>query len=300
MDIQTYRAFEGPAWRWRIAERIAQAERPSPLQGEDEMIDLAIEFARNPDPDKYGTIAQAAELWKNTGIVHLLKILLLGECPVDEIATRMTTSAEVIETFESLFFNISSSRSATGWINSHVVFPEQERGRHDLASRYVMAFYGGPVVARMIADATPNLPWNEGMRIQEFELQWSLKVREALTKPMGDPHEIIKLWLDHQIAMEKIQLQKKRLEQQCVEADRRHKVQQYRQEQSQKKEERRAARERQRTTERELKRTGEQRIREHMERKYLKNKEAARTRTTTSPLAKLRWRKGPRFRRKSA
>jgi hypothetical protein len=45
-----------------------------------------------------------------------LKILIMADCPRDEIAQRYGVAAEVVEACEELFYDVRAAREAIDWI----------------------------------------------------------------------------------------------------------------------------------------------------------------------------------------
>ena len=175
----------------------------------------------------YPNIAAAEAINADEAKTRLLKIAVLGEIDVPEIAQQLSLDAAVVETWEKLFFNVRGLRSAFGWIDPHVIRPELAAGRADLAARLRMVCAVGPLGAQVILRADTRLPIDESQRLFERQLKLHLKFDAAMELTLDTPKNQIFFLRRHMALMQeekRLELAREKLEKKCVEAINRHKL----------------------------------------------------------------------------
>lgn len=283
------RSAKGPSWRWQTALSLHECQTPKVPRGIDATIKEALAFLRTRDESSH--IARAFELWNHEPKQESLKLMALGGYSPTEIAQQLGAKPQVIERCLELFFDIEPLRHAKAWIRAHIIAPEESGGDFMRAVRYRLAYVGGREITRMLLVDQADLPFDRGDQLFNRGLRWELKIQEALAMPTEDPIKLIKLWLDYKKAMARIELEKKRLELQCQEAERKHEVRLYQQEKAKSKAKAEEQKVRQRRELAQQKQAALEFQRHQFAERILAEKEDAKVRLAASPLAQLTWRR---------
>lgn len=143
-----------------------------------------------------------------------LRILVLANCPRDEIAARLQIDEQIVAVIEDLFFDIRWALDASSWIVCRVIIPEMQTGAWDASAKFRLAYYGGPVMARAILDARVRVPFDGADRLFDREVLLHVKLQEA---PLGDRErmEFLKFYLDFDIKRQRLELDKKKFAYKC-------------------------------------------------------------------------------------
>lgn len=303
-----YRGSEGPAWRWKLAlaapsrSYLRTREHVDPLTRAAHAYVLlrrrdtaAAEEARRQYPE----IAAAERLVEDPAQSDVLKLLTLAGCERTEIAARTALEARVVETWEQLFFDVRPMREAVGWIQTHVIRPEQDAGREAQAARLKLAWSLGPAGAQAVLDADTRFPVTAAQQHFDRSLKLHLKFQEAIALPLATPQDqmrFVKFYADLNLAERRLQLEERKLHARCIEAQRRHELAEMRREEARQRQERRAAKqaERVKRADRRMQQKREQALRREEEALLQQaqlgaEQRAARERAAASPLARLRW-----------
>jgi hypothetical protein len=275
--------MSGPDSRWHDAQQLADAAATAMKQRVWKRLDAAtreaVDYIRRckqgPEAKAlaaktYPAIAAAQAAWDDPQIRTELKILILANCPADEIARVTGIAPEAEHAVEQLFFDVRTSRSAPGWIQRTAIEPEAEAGNGELASKLRLAFLAGPIAARLILTPDAQLPLNSAHRLLHRQMRLHLKATQALAMPLDTPvkkERCLKQFNDLNLAEQRIRLAQQRLQYRCAETLRQLEVARCRAERQARREQARAARRQE-----ELARAKER-------------QECA----ATSPLAQLRW-----------
>jgi hypothetical protein len=224
------RSMVGPAWRSKQAERLARKDGPLPRAESDDLTRRTAEYLRvcrsGPDgesraAEKYPDVAAAIRLWNNVAMAEQLRILVLANISIKEIAARLQIDEHIIMIAEQLFFDVRWALHASGWVVCQVIIPEIQAGAFDMAAKLRVAFFGGPVMARAILDARVRLPDNDADRLFDREVLLQLKLQEALEAPLGDGErtEFLKLVLQYDINRRRLELDRKKFAYECEHAE---------------------------------------------------------------------------------
>jgi hypothetical protein len=300
---------EGPAWRWRRAERIARTAREDPagLLGlpADDWIREAVAYLRccHASPDgparaqaRHPWIAAAQALWDSTVKRAELKILIIADCSRDEIAQRSGVAGEAVDACEQFFYDVRAARDAVDWIARSVIEPEARGGDGSLASRLKLAFGAGPVAAKMILESDCRPLVGPGARLFDKRLQLHLKLDQALAMPLdtlGGSARFLHVALAFQTAEQRLALQTRSLQQRCEETVRRSECARRKRELSEHRYERWQVQRAQREEQRHCRRVRAEQAVLQRQRERLARQQAAQRRAAACPLAQLRWRSVP-------
>ena len=304
--IQSERFRGGPRWRWKLAEKATEHAlwKRTAQQDPDvsELVDYLQKCRCGPkgkaEAEKlYPQIAAAELLDADPATRDPLRILVLGDCPVAEIAVRFEVPDEIIATWERVFFDVRDRRAATGWIFAQVIRPALDAGDRRLAVELKTALAGGPVAAQAVLDLPAIVPLERAERLINRDLALGLKLKEALEFRFAEPKEAMRFarfHMEYTQKEERLKLDKKRFAQHCEEAQRRYELGVARREDATARRHERAAeraRKAQEKTRRRqaLRELAELSVREHQERE-LADRRAREARIASSPLAKLKWR----------
>ena len=238
----------------------------------------------------------AERLEADPAVRGALDVLVLGGCPVGEIAIRFEVPDRVPQTWECLFFDVRDRRKATGWIFSHVIRPTLDAGDRCLAVQLKTALAGGPVAARAVLDVPHVLPLDRAERLLNRELALELKFKEALTFEFTEPKEALrfmKMALENRRREERLKLDEKRFRQRCEEAERKFELALARREDATARRHERAAQRARKARDKArrawaLRELAKLSAREHQERE-LAERRAREARIASSPLAQLKW-----------
>lgn len=215
----------GPAFRWKIAKRLANSQRLVRSQQTDEQTQHASnylrmyrEVGREPAGRKYPTLAAACGLAENEQSFQTLKLSILGGLPRAEVAARLVAEQQVIDVAEALFFDIRGLSQASGWMNCHIFVPEARFGSKELAAKMKLAHYGGLVVARALLDGKDKLPLEEAQQIIDQELQLHAKLQAALEFDMDaqSAGQFLKVFLEYDLQRKKLQFEREKFQVECA------------------------------------------------------------------------------------
>ena len=102
---------------------------------------------------KYPRLAAAESAWADPVLQQKLKVLLLADCQVDEIAWLTKLDPEVVTLVEELWYDVRGSRRASRWVRHHIIGPEEDAGNIELAARLKFALVAGAASARVALEA---------------------------------------------------------------------------------------------------------------------------------------------------
>jgi hypothetical protein len=182
MAFESMQRFQhGTDWRWKLAQRGAAGGVSDVLLDADGLVKGAMDYIgllAQGDGEgflaawRYPHLHAALGLWNNPLLQTRLKILVLGDCPLGEIAVRVGLDEETVETAEALFFDARGQLQACDWVLCAVIMKEERDGTTDLATHLRMAFFGGPLVAQ--------------------SLLLHAKAQQALAVPLRDQKNVLK------------------------------------------------------------------------------------------------------------
>lgn len=306
---QARRNVRGPAWRFDLAESL-QPQSPFSRQARRllQQYDVHVQHAhayvnlgrRGADgcqqaSEKFPTIA-AEKLNQNHALCAQTKLLVLGDCPLPEVAESLQIDEQVVEVWEKLFFDIRESREAIGWIFAHIIRPEQNSGNGSVASRFKLAYLGGPAGARALLDAETRAPLTAAEQLFDRSLKLDLKLDEAVTAPFGsgrDKFRFINNSLNMQLAGQRLEVERQKLAARCDDALRKHELAKLRlvtaADRQRRQEEERARKAQQRNQQQQEIAEAREEQRRLRGEALLAEQQAARARAAASPLARLTW-----------
>lgn len=299
---QMYHSLDGPSWRWKLAARLADLGSRRLACIADRIVKQAVLFISlllgDDDAtlaaESFPEIAAAKSLWDNPETRQRFIILTLGDCPRDLIAERLGVTLEIVECLELLFFDVRDCRHAKDWINAHVIRAESMSGAYDVAIKYRMAFYGGPVIAQAILDA--RVPLDEVERIDNQKSLLYMKAIEALEIPLKDSKsalQLLKITVDYTCNMKKLELADEKFRHKCEQDIRKIELAKRRLEVAAEREKAQAEWQRGQASEREQKKQEKAKLLEIRtqlrQERFLVEERAAMERAAKSPLAKLSW-----------
>lgn len=192
-----------------------------------------------------GLVAAAKALSEDLEVGNQLKVLVLGDCPTQEIADRFGFMAEVVAAWESLFFDVRFARQATTWILDNVITPEQQRGNGDLAARMKFAHAGGPVAAKTLLDAEGRVALKQGVDLFNKKIQLHLKFDQAQQLSLETDRDKMFFIRRHGELLyreQRLRIEEQKLEQRCQKAFHKQKVAEARLELAREREQARAER----------------------------------------------------------
>jgi hypothetical protein len=302
------RGRDGPIWRWKLAGTLGGTNSRRLLRLADPIVLEARDYLRRRDrgPEqaakastKYPRIAAAEQLSKDSAACDTLKVLVLGNCPPQEIGERLQLPVDTLLVWEELFFDVRAARHAVSWVHGNVILPEFKCGNGALAVRMQLAFAAGPVGARAALDAEARAPLDEAEQLVQQKLRLYLLFQQAIQMPLDterDKFRIIKLHLDLLGREQRLRLAERKLEQRSGEALASQKAAEARLEFAREREEHRAQERARRAAEREQRRE-EIRLQALRRQAHLvarqqrreDRKRAAKERAAGSLLAQLHW-----------
>lgn len=166
--------FRRPAWRWnRAAYLSADKTRPACPEVDDEWVTSAVAHLdaercgtgsgiNRPMPQDF-TLDDAIRLRDDalaTVRWRLESLVLAGE-PVEAIAQQCRLTIAVVETYESLFFDVRAGLAAPDWIATQVLdgmVPERLRQAAPGSLWRVAGYYGGCAVLEVVIAVTMGWP----------------------------------------------------------------------------------------------------------------------------------------------
>ncbi len=290
-----------PAWRSALAEKLATgAGNPG-----GELLDAAVQdasaylrlVAEADDGPK-----RAAKRFPATAAVYCLhgdaeaagklKILSVAPCGLRQIATQMRLDPSVVDAWRRLFFDLPR-RPHPGWVDDHVVVPEENAGNHQLAAQLRLAAAVGPVAAVAILVAPHRVPLKEGATLFKLKCSTHARETEAVLGVMSTFAGNFKSVSANLKRQQRVRREERCLAERCNKILQRAELARFRREVSADRANRRAEKTKAKQEERELWSEGNQRMREFKRlpawRRYVLEQEAAEARAAASPLAQLRW-----------
>jgi hypothetical protein len=230
------RSQDGPSWRWNLAGEEIHGRPGSCLRRFGQSV-LDVHHYRtlsdhSPIGRKqalalYPSIAAAEDLNGDVAKTGLIKVGVLGELPLDEISRQLKVDVTVLKMWEMMFYDIRGLRSASAWINTHVILPELEAGRADLAARLRFVSAVGTRAAEAILKADTRLPIAEGQRLFERQLKLHLKFEAAAEMTPNDNRSRLFFMRQHGMLIfekKRLEFAREKLGKKCVEALDRHKL----------------------------------------------------------------------------
>jgi hypothetical protein len=295
---QSLRARSGPAWRWQQAHSWAQRPHLGQPHVQDPEIHAAATFLTGSDPrddtvrtaQRLAPVGAAQQLEANLPLAANGKILVIGNCPLPEVAGLLDLPEETVQTWEALFFDVRPALPAVDWIFSRVIQAERAAGKQALAAQLKLAYAGGPVAARALLRSGKGLPMAAAEAWFDRKLRLHLRVDQALVMAAAaDPFALVQHHSLVLVQEKKLELARLKLQERCRAALARDESARQRQ---QCQEERRcqqvAARNGRRTArEQALQRLAQRRL----ERLHAERQQALAQRLT-GPLAQLGWATG--------
>lgn len=232
-------SLEGPDFRWKLADKHHTLPRNNELwTWVDEPTRQAMEYLRMmrrenhaslPAQGKFPLVAAATELLRNKKAAETFKLSILGNLPQAEISSRLNIDQTTIETAEMLFFDIRGKREATSWMTCRVFVPVAKGGDVDLAVNMRLAFFGGPVMARVVLDARHNLPAEDAQRLVDQQMLLHGKLQAALDFSLneGTCSQFIKLFLDYDLAKRRLEFAREKFQHKCELSRRQHEAERH-------------------------------------------------------------------------
>jgi hypothetical protein len=224
-----YRLFQGPAWRWKLAEKIAARSGKRWPGYIDWQVREAADYRRAlaagcgagaKTPGRFAVIDSAKKLAADPKLGSQCKILVLAGCPRAEVVSRLQVPPDVERTWEELFFDVRTALEATDWIFLHVIRPEQAHGLPSLASKMKLAYIAGPVAAQAVLDLDNRIPLTAGERLFDRKLRLHLKADEAADMVISSATEALrfyKVYAALHLGELRIRLETAKLQQRCRE-----------------------------------------------------------------------------------
>ncbi len=221
----------GPLWRVRIA-----LELPSGLPGRQRNQDpLILRYHRfrqllgeeitvdEEERCQYRTFYAAEQLNEEVVRTNQIKLALLARLPRDEIAQRVAVHPEVLDLWQSLFFDIEGTHNASDWLYAYVVAPVITAGELELATHMKAAIGGGPIVGRAILDMIAMIPGTDAEREAHRQLKLYLKGEAALDYPLSDNTalKLVRVTCNEKARSERLRFDREKLEVRRAEVQRR-------------------------------------------------------------------------------
>jgi hypothetical protein len=228
MAFELLQRFQhGPEWRWKLAQRGAAGSVPGILLAADDLIKQATDYlgllaeghgggflAMRSHPQVHAAVG----LWNDPLLQTRLKILALGGCPMAEIATRLGLDETTVTTATALFFDVIGQLQARDWVLCTAITKEERDGNTDLAAHLRMAYFGGPLVAQTIVDASERLPVVEADRLYDQSLLLHMKAQQATAVPLRGEKNVVKflqLFLEYKYKTAKLDLACEKFRHRC-------------------------------------------------------------------------------------
>jgi hypothetical protein len=216
------RLFRGPAWRWESGLEAANSGRPPKQAAGDRAVIRAADFCRRRDRgqagavdarQKYPDIAAAEAAWNEPTIRERLQLLVLGDVPADEIATRLDLRSDVVQAIEDLYFDVRPALSAAGWVLLKVINASAVDGDKRFAARMKLAYFGGPHAARALLDADDLLPTDAAERLSFAAVALAIKAQEVFEMPVPPDQQVefVKAFADIHLAEQQLALDRDKL-----------------------------------------------------------------------------------------
>lgn len=197
-----------PHWRWERARKLREMTKRLPTTGrEDSWVIRCAQLQKKLDNakdevdrciayDEAGPLGIAYDIWDDPGVMNGSKAeiearILVGQ-PSDEIAQRLATSIEVIDAYESVFFNVRDRLENVGYI-THQALGEKIYKRmldNDYPTMIKMFAYftQAPIVVDALLTTFPNTSRSTPVTdINSFftnDTKWSMARKSALAARM--------------------------------------------------------------------------------------------------------------------
>jgi hypothetical protein len=216
---QRYSACRSPAWRWQRAQAVVQHGLTCTARTDDAPTLRVVEYLRACELPLSGSQAQggiptdavlyaAHRLYEAEGLVHfIVQARLLARQSPAEVARLTSFEPDIIEWFESIFFDVRKHLDARDWIANQVLWPGLEAHLHiDALGGALMAigYRLGPAIldiALAIVTDGPLPCWvyptaGQPARLYETRVRLSAKLLlAALTlRTSADAVAMRKLW----------------------------------------------------------------------------------------------------------
>ena len=139
---QRYSACRSPAWRWQRAQAVVQHGLTCTARTDDAPTLRVVEYLRACELPLSGSQAQggiptdavlyaAHRLYEAEGLVHfIVQARLLARQSPAEVARLTSFEPDIIEWFESIFFDVRKHLDARDWIANQVLWPGLEAHLH--------------------------------------------------------------------------------------------------------------------------------------------------------------------------
>ena len=301
--------LRGPRHRWETAEGLPPGRFDRLVQRSDELVQASHHFRQMVKHGATGVeragatypeVAAAVALEEDPEKLEKLKVTVLGQLPPVEVARRPDVDEAVLKTWKALFYDIDvkNGRNAIGWIAAHVIEPELDAGRSELAAKLKLVASTGSVGARAVLDVGLRAPVTAGEHLFQRRLRLHLKCDQALTMTEGPQYDFrfVRLHLNLKMQEHRLRVAEAKLAERCGAALRKHELAKIRLEADLERAKCRAAREARKAEEVTLIQEGERHARELIEvrlrRFELAEQQEAAARAAASPLARLRWSRG--------
>ena len=281
----------GPAWRWHLAQQLAE-ELSTPRRPADRLVREVAKVFRHCRKNPFAAaepsgvnwqIAAATALQDSAAMEQQLKILVVGGCPRAAIAKRLSLDLSVLKTWERLFFHVRACRKSPGWINRWVIWPLSDAKKYELAAKMRAAYWGGPAAALAVLDAEQGISAKTAERLYQREQMLEIKAQAALDIPLRGPEDALRylrLHTSYRLGQARLDLDNRRFAQRCQETAFRQTWAQQTLEIARRRDERRAAAEARRA---------QQRDHEQSLREQFRSQEPAAEKDTCPALAGLGW-----------
>lgn len=174
-----------------------------------------------PDSTSWPHIAAALALSQNAAISDQIKVMVLGDCPAEEIADQFGLDARILTNWEGLFFDVRSARRASSWILNAVIQSEQQKGKNHLASQMKFAHAGGPVAAKAILMAESRVAIKQGVDLFDKKICLHMKFDQAINLSVETDKAkmfLIKCHADLLHREQRLRMEQRKLAQRCQEA----------------------------------------------------------------------------------
>ncbi len=183
--------FRPPHWRWDRAVRLDETGRRLDRRVDDDWVAAARDAIRGQGRTATSrTVRAARDLWTGEPAVrHELEAWLLTDLPLGDVAVRTGLAADVVSTYEALFFAVREVKSATDWLLLRGVGYSATRGFTGplpYAAWKLAALHGGPVALEVVIAATTGRPLPPGVVRSTGESRSAAEARLRLK---------VKLWI---------------------------------------------------------------------------------------------------------
>lgn len=225
-DFELWRRMKrlelGPAWRWRSARSYVDSGQVRMSVEFDVATRNAGDFLRRKSHSeadsvkadkKYPLLAAAEAAWRRPDLRAPIQMLVLAGLAASEICECLKLEAEVLEVIESLHFDVRPLLSSPQWIVAHVIVPEAEAGRDDLAARLRVAYFGGPSAAKTLVEAKFRLPTEPARQLADASMLLYAKFVQAIEMPLTPEQsvEFLRLTTENYREEQRLRLERDKL-----------------------------------------------------------------------------------------